>query len=172
MCVSWCTSWNRRNKRPNQLVYMIQCRFRLMMGDQLAAVMKPEGSLLQLVAVQGQLNPAILIHYFFNMLFNIILTSSDTSPKLSRADFRLIFVGIRGKQIPGARSLWRLNPTVAFNICGPTVWNLVRVAQSVAPVILRWLLDFWKTCAPLMCMSFPSRVLHETPTSRAFIYPL
>jgi hypothetical protein len=43
----------------------------LIIGDQLAtkisAGMKPEGSLLQLVAVQGQLNPAILIQRFFNL---------------------------------------------------------------------------------------------------------
>jgi hypothetical protein len=67
-----------------------------MIGDQLAtkfpAVMKLEGSLLQFVAVQSQFNPAILIRYFFNMLFNVILTSSERSPILSRADFRLIFI--------------------------------------------------------------------------------
>jgi hypothetical protein len=92
--------------------------------------MKPEGSLLQLVALQGQLNPALLIHYFFNMLFNIILTSSARSPKLSRADFRLIFirmyqgytnsggqVAVATKSNRGVQYLWA--HSVEFGSCRP-----------------------------------------------------
>ena len=92
--------------------------------------MKLEGSLLQLVAVQGQLNPAILIHHFFNMLFNIILTSSTRSPKLSRTDFRLIFIRMyqgytnSGSQVAVAtksyRGLQNLRAhSVEFGSCRP-----------------------------------------------------
>lgn len=38
---------------------------------------------------------------------------------------------------------------VAPNICGPLVWNLLRVTRP-AHRILRWLLDFWKIYAPLI----------------------
>ena len=37
---------------------------------------------------------------------------------------------------------------VAPSICGPSVWNLLHVTL-LAPIILRWVLDFWKICAPL-----------------------
>lgn len=36
--------------------------------------------------------------------------------------------------------------TVAINICGSSVWNLLRVTL-LAPRIIRWFLDFWKICA-------------------------
>jgi hypothetical protein len=79
----------------------------------------------------------------------------------------------KGKQTPGARSPWRLNRTVALNICGPTVWNLVRVAQSVAPVILRWLVDFWKICVPLMyVVSFTLATWKTHYTAVNFVRPL
>lgn len=39
--------------------------------------------------------------------------------------------------------------TVASSVCGPSVWNFLHV-KLVAPRILRWVLDFWKTCAPLL----------------------
>ena len=42
--------------------------------------------------------------------------------------------------------------TVAPNIWGPSVWNLLHVT-ILAPRILRWLLDFWKTCKPLFFKS-------------------
>ena len=35
--------------------------------------------------------------------------------------------------------------TVAPNICGPSLWNLLHVTLLV-PRILRWLLDFWTVC--------------------------
>jgi hypothetical protein len=38
---------------------------------------------------------------------------------------------------------------VATDICGSSVWNLVHVA-ILALRILRWLLDFWKICVPLV----------------------
>ena len=82
------------------------CHFRLTIGAELVTkfptVMKPEGSLLQLVVFQGQLNPAILVHCFFNMLFNIILTSSARYPKLPRADLRLIFI----RKYQGCTNSW------------------------------------------------------------------
>ena len=37
---------------------------------------------------------------------------------------------------------------VVPNICGPSVWNLLHVT-SLVPIILRFVLDFWKICAPL-----------------------
>jgi len=38
--------------------------------------------------------------------------------------------------------------TVALNVCGPSVWNLLRV-HLLAPTFLSWLLDFLKVCATL-----------------------
>jgi hypothetical protein len=60
----------------------------------------------------------------------------------------------RGAQIPGGRLLWRQNfGTVWPNISGSsTVWNLIRVTP-LAPIILRWLLYFWKNCGPLTVFS-------------------
>lgn len=37
---------------------------------------------------------------------------------------------------------------VAPNTCGSSVWNLLHVTQ-LASRILRWLLEFWKFCAPV-----------------------
>jgi hypothetical protein len=37
---------------------------------------------------------------------------------------------------------------VAPNICGSSGWNLLHVTQ-VASKILRWLVGFWRICAPL-----------------------
>ena len=34
--------------------------------------------------------------------------------------------------------------TVAINVSGSSVWNML-----LASSILRWFLDFWKSCAPL-----------------------
>jgi hypothetical protein len=49
----------------------------------------------------------------------------------------------RGAQIPGARSPVRLSfCTVAPNIFGSSVWNLLHVTLP-APRILRWLLVFF-----------------------------
>jgi hypothetical protein len=39
--------------------------------------------------------------------------------------------------------------TVAPNICGSSVWNLLYVI-CLAPIILRWPLDFWKTKVALI----------------------
>jgi hypothetical protein len=39
--------------------------------------------------------------------------------------------------------------TAAPNICGSSVWNLLH-ATLPEPRILRWLLNFWKVCAPLL----------------------
>jgi hypothetical protein len=39
--------------------------------------------------------------------------------------------------------------TVVPNIGGLSVWNLLHVTV-LAPRILRWLLDFWQICAPLV----------------------
>ena len=41
---------------------------------------------------------------------------------------------------------------VVRNVCGPTVWKLLRVT-SLAPIILSWLLEFWKIFAPLFLIS-------------------
>jgi len=38
---------------------------------------------------------------------------------------------------------------VAVSVCGSAVWILVHVKFLVSR-ILRWLLDFWKTCGPLI----------------------
>jgi hypothetical protein len=56
----------------------------------------------------------------------------------------------RGAQIPGARSSWRLNVfTAAPNVCGSSIWNLLRVT-ILAPRVFSWFLDFFsKLCAPL-----------------------
>jgi hypothetical protein len=56
------------------------------------------------------------------------------------------FLEARGAQIPGARATKFC--TVAPNICGPSMWNLLYVTL-MAPRILEWLLDFWKSFAPL-----------------------
>jgi len=39
--------------------------------------------------------------------------------------------------------------TMAPNICGSSVWTILHVAL-LALRILRWLLDFWEVCAPLL----------------------
>ena len=39
--------------------------------------------------------------------------------------------------------------TVAPNVCGASLWNLLCIT-ILAPRILRCLLDFWKICAPLL----------------------
>jgi len=41
---------------------------------------------------------------------------------------------------------------VVPNICGPSIWKLLRVT-SLAPRILSWLLEFWKMFAPLFWIS-------------------
>jgi hypothetical protein len=46
------------------------------------------------------------------------------------------------------------------HICGPSVWNLLRVCL-LAPSILRWLQDFWKICAPLVYTDSGPSALHE-----------
>jgi hypothetical protein len=38
--------------------------------------------------------------------------------------------------------------TVALNICGPFVRNLLGIIV-LGSKILRWLLDFWEVCSPL-----------------------
>jgi len=38
---------------------------------------------------------------------------------------------------------------VVPNICGSSVWNLLCVT-ILAPKILKWLLDIWKTYSPLL----------------------
>jgi len=35
----------------------------------------------------------------------------------------------------------------ATNVCGSSPWNMLNVSL-LAPKILKWLLDFWKLCAP------------------------
>jgi len=40
--------------------------------------------------------------------------------------------------------------TVTQNIAGSSVWNLFHVSL-LAPRVSRFLLDFWKICAPLQC---------------------
>jgi hypothetical protein len=42
---------------------------------------------------------------------------------------------------------------VTLNICGPSEWIVLHVT-SRAPIILRWVLDFWNVCAPFMKMIF------------------
>ena len=37
--------------------------------------------------------------------------------------------------------------------CGSSVWILLHV-NLLAPRNLRWLLDFWKTCGPLMLTEY------------------
>jgi len=50
---------------------------------------------------------------------------------------------------PGRPDDWATKfSTVASNICGFWVHNLLHVT-FLAPIILRWLLDFWKICRPL-----------------------
>jgi hypothetical protein len=136
-----------------------------MIEDQLAtkisAGMKPECSLLLLVAVQGQLNPAIMIQCFFNLFFNIILISSAVFTIIScwfPTDIIRMYLGYTNTKGQVALATKSYRGVQYF-------W-----VQSVAPVILTWLLYFWKPCAgkPLMYMSSPSRVLHGTPTSRSF----
>ena len=43
--------------------------------------------------------------------------------------------------------------TVASNVCGRSVWYLLHVTL-LALRILRWLLDFWRICAPLLKYTF------------------
>ena len=53
-------------------------------------------------------------------------------------------------QILGARSPRRLNFVLGrLIICGSSVWNLLLLTLMV-PIILKWLLGFWRICAPYM----------------------
>jgi hypothetical protein len=49
-----------------------------------------------------------------------------------------------GRPVAMATKFFKVMP----DICGFSVWALFRVI-FLAPRILRWLLDFWKICAPL-----------------------
>ena len=40
--------------------------------------------------------------------------------------------------------------TVVSNIFGSSVWNLLHVTFLVSSRIMKWLLNFWKICAPMM----------------------
>jgi len=40
---------------------------------------------------------------------------------------------------------------VVPNICGSSAWNLLHVMFLVSRII-KWLLNFWKICAPLMML--------------------
>jgi len=56
---------------------------------------------------------------------------------------------MRGAQITGVKLTAILKfHTIASDICGSAVWNVLHFLHQT-PRILRWLLDFWKTCAPL-----------------------
>jgi hypothetical protein len=52
-----------------------------------------------------------------------------------------------GVRVPGARSPELC--TVALSICRSSIWNLFHVTL-LAHRILRWLLDFLKTCGHLL----------------------
>ena len=43
--------------------------------------------------------------------------------------------------------------TMAPKICGSSVWNLLLVTL-LALRILRWLLEFWKICTPLLLTTY------------------
>jgi hypothetical protein len=49
------------------------------------------------------------------------------------------------RQVAWAKKFYKVVP----NICGSSAWNLLYFTL-LAPKILRWLLDFWKLCAPLI----------------------
>jgi len=49
----------------------------------------------------------------------------------------------------GARSLWQLIYLQRHLICRSSVWSLLHVTFQ-APIILRWLLDFWKIKMPVI----------------------
>jgi hypothetical protein len=60
--------------------------------------------------------------------------------------------------------------TVAPNICGSSVRNVLLV-NILAPRILRWLLDFWKMCAPLIWIADSSeKLVHIDQTTVSFIH--
>jgi hypothetical protein len=55
-----------------------------------------------------------------------------------------------GAQILDAGSVWLLSSfRVAPSMHGFSVWNLVHSIQ-LAPRILKWFLDFWNICVPLV----------------------
>jgi hypothetical protein len=54
--------------------------------------------------------------------------------------------------------------TVAPNICGSRVYHLI-YATLLAPRILRNIVDFWKLCAPVLCILNPEEHLSVENTA-------
>jgi len=95
---------------------------------------------------------------------------------------------LRGAQILGKRlPRWQKCCTDTLNIWGSSAWSLLHVTVPV-PRILRWFLDIWKICAPLMYLIldivcsemlwlssgqwFPNLFIYDNPffTSKHFVY--
>jgi len=73
--------------------------------------------------------------YFYNFLQYI----SKIDGNINRGCTTIV------RQVTGATTLY----TVVPNNCGPSVWNLLHITHLAPRILRRWLLDFWKICAPL-----------------------
>jgi len=71
-------------------------------------------------------------------------TKYHISRRLVKAPFQNMATYQSPGQVTRMNTLFMMEP----NICGFSVWNLLCVTILV-PRILRWLVDFWKICAPL-----------------------
>ena len=75
------------------------------------------------------------------------------------------FIYRRDVQIPAASSIGWLNfVSYTFVIFGSSLWNFISpllclefYIPPVVPRILRWLLNLWKICVPVMCQIFMLR---------------
>jgi hypothetical protein len=83
----------------------------------------------------------------------LTLLASQTQTVTDRQTAKL-FIN-KAKVIPVARSL-------APCICGSSVWSFLCVFR-IAPAFLRWLLDFWEICAPMLTDNRKSKDLRLQP---------
>ena len=60
----------------------------------------------------------------------------------------------------GAHKPRRSDRRGASHLCGPSVWNFLKVTL-LAFRILRWLINFWKVCAPLPNRTYVTRDADE-----------
>ena len=87
----------------------------------------------------------------FRLLVGHLLCNAEFGELSAKTTFCTLHITheTRNAQIPGARSPVATKfCTVEPSICGPSVWYLLHVA-FLEPRTLRWLLYFYKICAPL-----------------------
>jgi hypothetical protein len=103
--------------------------------------------------------------FAFTCLYILNINNTIVNSKLSVIKY-FLSEEIREGQVGICFSGWKINSnsgvhkywapgllddyfrTVAPNICASSVWNLLHVTIQTTR-ILRWLLDFWKICAPM-----------------------